>query len=60
MEEESIVIVLWRAIRGFLLLCLSIGAGVTAMYAAVDGKWDKGTFFLIVMIVSDMAFDRAY
>jgi len=60
MTEESIVTGLWRAIRWLLLLAVSFCAAFGAFYSALEGQWNRGIFFLLVMIVSDRVFDRAY
>ena len=52
--------VLFGAFRALGLLVISMGSTYMAVYSAVEGKWDKGIFFLIAMVISDKVFDKMY
>ena len=51
-KEETVGVLGVRAVRGLLLLIMSIGTWMMACYAAFgEGKWDKAIFFLLCMMV---------
>ena len=49
---------LFAALRGLVLILSSIVFLFMAVGCALNRDWDKGTFFLVAMIVVDMAIGR--
>ena len=56
----SLWILLRRAVRAFLFLCLSLSGALIAAFGAFDGEWTKAIFGLILMVVADNRIDKLY
>ena len=59
-NEESMRTLAWRSIRGLCLLSISFLSMYMAVMAAIVEQWDKGIFFLIIVIIMGTALDDIY